>query len=98
MSGLLRPPDFGQDRVLGQPHVLEDELARVGRAQRELAFLILGREARRVRRHDEAADRPRVLVAPVFAQTIATVAMEPLVIHILAPLSTQPVAALPGAS
>ena len=38
--------------------------------------------------------KPRIdfesLMSPVFAHTTATVACEPLVIHILAPLSTQP--------
>ena len=76
-----------QDRVGRQVHVLKHELARVARAQRELALLVLGLEALAVRRHDEAANR---LVAPspfVFAHTTAICAVDPLVIHILVPFS-----------
>src|SRR5437868_10247650 len=44
-------------------HVLEHQLARVARAQRELPFLVAGLEALAVRGHDEAANRPLTLVA-----------------------------------
>ena len=61
------------------------DLAGVAGAERELALLVLGGVALGVRGHDEAADaRP----CAVLAQMIETVACEPLVIHILVPLST----------
>ena len=37
----VHPGDAGQDRVLGQPHVVEDELGGHRRAQRELALDVL---------------------------------------------------------
>jgi hypothetical protein len=70
--------------------VLEHELARVRGEQRELPLLVLGAEALRV----VGTTKPRMPFtspsSPVCAQTTATSAMEPLVIHILVPFSTQP--------
>ena len=66
------------------------DLAGVAGAQRELPLLVLaGKPLVSV-----GTMKPRMdwgsLMSPVLAQTIATVAWEPLVIHILVPLSTQP--------
>ncbi len=53
----LEPARAGKNRVGGQMHVAEDQLARVAGAQRELPLQVLRCESLRIRRHDEAADR-----------------------------------------
>src|SRR4029078_7210045 len=52
----LHAGDVRKDRVFGNAHVFEDELARDGRAQRNLAVDGSGFEAFAIRRDEEAMD------------------------------------------
>ena len=89
----LQAAASGQEVLFGDVAVVEDELGRDRGAQRVLA-LDLGRaEPGRPLLDEEPADLP----SSSFAQTTATSAIVPLVIHIFAPLSTQPSDGLPGA-
>ena len=76
----------GEHGRVGEPHVVEHQLGGHRRPQRELAVDVVGGEPGRVGGDDEAADRPVVGRA---AQTMATSARPPLVIHIFVPLRTQ---------
>src|SRR5207247_1222812 len=89
-SGDLRPPDFGSSAAFGK-HTSWSTSSLVSLA-RKLSFPFWS-----------FAEKPFVLVGtmkpridstsssvPVFAHTIATCAVDPFVIHILAPFSTQP--------
>ena len=85
-SGLLRPVRLGQQVRLGDQAVLEHQLGGDRGAQGVLPL------------HDRSPCSPGVpfstrnprIPSSVLAQTTATSAMVPLVIHILAPLSSQP--------
>jgi hypothetical protein len=77
-----------QQRVGRHVHIVEHQLAGVAGAQRQLALLVLGLKPG----VSVGTMKPRMDLSsspsPVLAQMIATSAVEPLVIHILAPLIT----------
>ena len=73
-------------RLGRQAHVVEHQLGGHRRAQRQLLVDVVAAKPGVSVGHDEAADRRRRRSR---AQTTATSAIEPLVIHILVPLSTQ---------
>jgi hypothetical protein len=90
----LEPAGLREERVVADPHVLQRELAGVAGEEGELPLLVArlkpGVSVGTMKpRMEEVSSR-----SPVFAQMMAMSAVDPLVIHILAPLSTQPSALL----
>src|SRR3989442_1989735 len=90
MSGDLSPPDLGSSAFLGTcTSCNTNSLVSLARSDSlpfwsfaENPLVLVGTMKPRI---DSAS-----LILPVFAQMIAACAVEPFVIHILAPFSTQP--------